>query len=481
MLPTKLAPQTPLFYHDSKTLYSAERFILNNAFSNPTAAPRWKLYFILLVFLSLLSTAPALALDEAPSTNAPAAAIEHWRDMKLGLFIHWGPWSQTGKGSIWEITHETDPIKRQAYFDLPKTFNPTRFDPAAWASMAKRAGVKYVVFTTKHHDGFCNFDTATTDFRITNPQFPYHASPNADITAALTRAFRAAGLGVGLYFSNLDWHYPGNGFTDQGRLSPDFPRQSPAAWNDYVQFETNQVHELLGNYGKIDIFWFDIPWPAQAQSDWLPMLRMMRRQQPNVIIDDRGSGPFADFSTYEQAVPAGGVPGPWESNITISEGAGFWYKGPDAQYKSSQQLIRLLADVASKDGNLLLNIGPGPDGAWAPQEQQRLSELGDWLADNGPAIYGTRGSLTDAQPSWGRVTHNGKKTYLIVFDWPKPGEPLELANGLIGGARKVVRASLLKRGTEIAYGTSLDGSTLDLTLPATSPTGAPSVVVLDCE
>jgi alpha-L-fucosidase len=411
---------------------------------------------IVLIVVCFLAPALASAQDDKLAIQAPSAAIERWRDMKLGLFIHWGPWSQTGRGSIWDILQEPDPVKRRAYFHLGDTFDPVKFDADQWARTAQHAGMKYVVFTTKHHDGFCNFDTALTDYRITSPRNPYHA----DLTAQIVKAFRAVGIKIGLYYSNIDW-----------LQLPEFPNQSPERWERYVRYESGQVRELLSLYGPIDIFWFDINRPKQYQGSFEPMLRMMRRMNPNLILDDRGTGEFADFATWEQELPKKTPAGPWEANITLSQGRGFWYKGPDETYKSSTEVIRLLAEVVSRGGNLLLNIGPRPNGTWTPGEIGILADLGRWLRVNGEAIYGTRPCGFAQVPNWGRITRHGNRMYLIVFDWPREGRPLHVTTSAKAQSCEILGGRTVQ-AREMADGFEID-------LPTQPPDSEASVIEVD--
>ena len=399
--------------------------------------------------------------------------LRQWQDAKLGLFIHFGPWSQTEEGSIWKIA-QASPPERERYLSLYKTFNPIHFDAAALAALAQRAGIRYAVFTTKHHDGFCNFDSALTDFKITSPVCPYSASPHPDLTRDVVDAFRAQGLMVGLYYSHVDWHHPGGGWHHDAKLDPSFLSLHPELWHEYVAYETGQVRELLTRYGPIDIFWFDIFWPQGGMADAIPMLRMMRQLQPDMLINNRGTGDFGDFITPEQGVPDKPYPQPWETCMTISDGPGFWYKGPYAKYKSAAQLIHVLADAASKGGNLLLGVGPRPDGTLPPQEAQGLEQLGQWLKTNGEAIYGTTGSSLDEVPAWGRVTRSGSRLFLIVFDWPPGGAPLRLHL-----KQAVNSASLLCNGVPVNCRRASAESEWEIERPAISGDELPMVVKLE--
>lgn len=380
-----------------------------------------------LSILLVLGTLTPLAVRADSPLHASSARLQFWQDAKLGLFIHWGPWSQSENGLIWSIETTKDPAQRARWLDLYKTFNPAKFDPDEWAKTAGDAGMKYVVFTTQHHDGFCNFDTALSDYRITAPDCPYSKSPRPDVTAEIVRAFRARKMKVGLYYSLIDWHHPDGAWHHNTAIDETFVRAHPDRWRAFAAHQAGQVRELLTHYGPIDILWFDVGWPKDAAPDARSMLRDVRTLQPDILVNDRGTLDFADFVTPEQGIPNPVPPGPWETCITISEGNGFWYKGPDAKYKSTPALIRILAEVVSRGGNLLLNIGPRSDGSFPPEETERLKELGQWLGTNCEAIYGTSRSPLADVPAWGRVTRKGSSLYLIVLDPPKSGSPLHLA------------------------------------------------------
>lgn len=436
---------------------------------------------------------------EILSLHAPKERMQWWNEQKFGLFIHWGPWSQTSIGAIWQIVKKDAPDVREKRFELYKTFNPTEFNPRQWAQLARQAGMRYVVFTTKHHDGFCNFDTKWTDLKITNPQCPYSRSENPDIVRQIVDAFRQEGLAIGHYYSHIDWHHPaGKYFSkrhwqyDEGLIDKD-----PQLWHYFATFEKGQVRELLTNYGPVDIFWFDITWPSArrfkdsivkhrfenplVKKDVVDMVKMMRTLAPGLIINNRGVDAYGDFDTPEQRIPKKTPQGPWETNMTISDphrrkAGGYWYNGPDAKYKSLDELLRVMAEVFSKGGNFLLNVGPRPDGKIPDGEAERLRQIGQWMKTNGEAVYGTERSPLPSAPEWGYITRKGQCLYMIVFDWPKKGEtlPLTLKN-------KIKKAWLIKDNTPVSFTRKADGTVVELALPASAPDEVASVVAVEFE
>jgi alpha-L-fucosidase len=340
-----------------------------------------------------------------------AERLEWFRDLKFGLFMHWGPYSQWGCLESWPLVEEDtwaraddlpawverdrdiEQFKRD-YYALNRTFNPTEFDPQPWVAAAKRAGMQYVVFTTKHHDGFCMFDTRQTDYRITHPNCPFSADPRANIADGIFSAFRAEGFGIGVYFSKSDWHCP-------WYWSPDRPARTrnpnydtaaePDKWEQFVQFVHGQIEELMTGYGPVDILWLDggqVRPPSQdIRMD--EIARMARRHQPGLIIADRTvGGEHENYLTPEQEVPDEPLlEKPWESCITMGDQ---WSFKPNDNYKSARDLIHLLIGVVAKGGNLLLNVGPQPDGRFPGVALSRLAEIGDWMDVNAEAIHGTR-------------------------------------------------------------------------------------------
>jgi alpha-L-fucosidase len=392
---------------------------------------------VLVIGLALGLAALAGAAEEHPyvpeTDPVVRARLQQWQDLKFGLLMHWGSYSQWGIVESWSLCPEdygwcerregSDPgdyfTYKQEYENLQKTFNPVRFDPGRWAAAAAAAGMKYVVFTTKHHDGFCMFDTRLTDYKITSEDCPFHANPRADVTRAVFDAFRQEGLWTGAYFSKPDWHsehYWHPYWPPLDRNVNYDPDQYPESWEKFVQFTHGQIMELVTGYGPLDILWLDGGWVAkkdpadirrwyQGKLDGAPsgfiknrivnqdirldeLVTKARAAQPGLIVVDRAvPGAHQNYLTPENRVPEQALPYPWESCIIAGGG---WSWVPDARYKSVRETVHLLADIVAKGGNLLLNIAPGPDGAWHDGAYELLEGVGAWLELNGEAIYGTR-------------------------------------------------------------------------------------------
>ena len=352
------------------------------------------------------------------------AKLERWQDLKLGLLMHWGTYSQWGIVESWSLCSEDEDWCRRppdseygeykkAYEALQASFDPVRFDPERWARAAWDAGMRYVVFTTKHHDGFSMFDTKQTDYRITSPRTPFASDPHADVTRAIFDAFRARGFMVGAYFSKPDWHSPDYWwpyFATPDRYPNYDVTAHPERWARFVAFTHAQIRELMSGYGPVDILWLDGGWvrtrteeelaemrarpgfPKQrVQSLDIDMPRLVREAralQPGLIVVDRAvPGPYQDYLTPEARVPDEAIGHPWEVPMPMATS---WSYVPGDPYKSPRELVRMLVDVVARGGNLLLNIGPGPDGTWDPAAYERLAALGAWMRVNGKAIYGTR-------------------------------------------------------------------------------------------
>lgn len=343
--------------------------------------------------------------------------LDQWQDLKFGFMMHWGIYSQWGVVESWSICNEPwisrkgEPYTdyKARYQALNKTFNPTNFNPDQWAQTAKDAGMKYFVFTTKHHDGFCMYRTKQTDYAITDPTCPFSTNPKADVTGELVKAFRAKGFWTGLYFSKPDWHCPDywapEWATPDRNVNYD-PKTHQDRWQKYCDFTYNQIQELMTQYGDIDLLWLDGGWVRPAWSvdaecrDWLgcqgwiqdvnmPKIAAAARQNnPDLIIVDRSvHGKYENYRTPEQTVPDTLLPYPWETCMSMGDS---WSYVPNDNYKSTNKLIHILVDVVAKGGNYLLNVGPAPDGTLPQIAVQRMNEIGAWLKINGDAIYATR-------------------------------------------------------------------------------------------
>ena len=356
----------------------------------------------------------------APSFSRPASVtpvqtdplvqekLEWFQDLKFGLLIHWGPYSQWGVVESWTLCPEDEtwcerrgPLAadysayRLAYENLKNTFNPVKFDPGSWAAAAKEAGMRYVIFTTKHHDGFCMFDTKETDYKITDRSCPFSSDPRSNIAKEIFSAFRQQGFGIGAYFSKPDWHSPDYWWP----YFPPFDRnvnygvkKYPEKWEAFKAFTFKQVKELMSNYGPMDILWLDGGWvqPKNAGQDVdiAAIAAMARSLQPGLIVVDRAvEGPYQDYRTPEQEIPDRPLDGVWETCLTMATS---WSYVPDDIYKPARNLINILVKVVARGGNLLLNIGPNPQGELPPVSLERLKEIGGWMKVNGQAIYGTR-------------------------------------------------------------------------------------------
>ncbi len=381
-----------------------------------------KLFRVILLFPCFVRPAAGQHVKYVPPTDSAVQRhIAGWQDLKFGLLMHWGPYSQWGVVESWSICPEDEgwtqrkgPYAKnyaeyvKAYENLQTTFNPVKFAPGKWAEAARKAGMKYMIFTTKHHDGFCMFDTKETDYKITGPKTPFASNPRSNITKELFEAFRKENFSVGAYFSKPDWHHENYWwpyFPPKDRNVNYDPARYPDRWNAYKDFTYNQLKELVSQYGKVDILWLDGGWVRPLSSvdtsvewqrgikydqdiDMKKIAAMARSYQPGMIIVDRSvTGEYENYTTPEQEVPAEPLSYPWETCMTMG---GSWSYVPGDHYKPAHQLIQLLIKIVSRGGNFLLNIGPGPDGDWDPIAYERLEEIGKWMSVNGSAIYGTK-------------------------------------------------------------------------------------------
>ncbi len=398
----------------------------------------------------------------AQAAELPDERVRRYMDYKFGMFIHWGPYSLASVEASWPIMRperkERGTISEAEYRLLPTRFNPVKFEPKAWIRLAKEAGQRYMVFTSKHHDGFVMFDSAYTDYKITNT--PY----KKDLVAELAAACRAEGMPLGFYYSPPDMNHPG--YRDTSKPSSANWRGEPtrAEWVTYLDYMEVQVRELLTRYGELAVVWFD--GLGGGAYDGLRFQKLVRELQPKAVMNNR-IGIAGDFETPEQFVPKTLPTRPWETCMTINR---TWaYNRNDTNYKSTTQLIRMLIEVAGKGGNFLLNVGPTPEGAIQPEFEERLRGIGAWLKVNGEAIYGTTAGPLQDLP-WGRTTAKGGTIYLHVFDWPKG--TLEVA-GLRARVRQV---SLLAGGQRLRF--TQRGDRLSVQTPEQAPDPHATVLAL---
>ena len=390
----------------------------------------------LTLFFSFQLMAQAIYEDEryVPETDPLVLQnLEEWQGKKFGLLMHWGAYSQWGIVESWSLCPEdygwcqrtkgSNPSDyfayKQEYEALKNSFNPVKFDPDKWAKAAKYAGMKYVVFTTKHHDGFTMFDSKYTDYKVTDKDCPFSTHPKANIAKEVFSAFRKDDFWIGAYFSKPDWHHKNYWdpyFPPLDRNVNYDPQAYPEKWQKYVDFTHNQIMELMTDYGKMDILWLDGGWVAktpqqeitefyskrvqQSKGGFLKgkivnqdiqmdaLVAKAREKQPGLIVVDRAvHGKNQNYLTPENRVPEKTLPYPWESCI-ISGGG--WSYTPNAKYMSGKKGIHTLIDIVAKGGNLLLNIAPSPEGEWQQGAYDLLKEFGDWMQINSSAIYNTK-------------------------------------------------------------------------------------------
>ena len=404
--------------------------------------------------------------------------LEWFQDQKLALMMHFGVYTQLGCVESWPLSDgdadwarrfvdwEDDPAAfRKQYWDMNKSFNPIAIRPEVWADIAARDGFKYLIFTTKHHDGFCLFDTKYTDYKVTAPDCPFHTHRHANIVRDVFDAFRARGLGIAAYFSKPDWHCPWYWAEGQEKpvafdRNPTYdPKKNPELWEKFVQYTHGQLMELIEDYGRIDILWLD---GGQVRPDNGQDIRLSelvaraRKIQPWLLTSDRTvGGENENYITPENSVPTSPVRVPWESCLVVGGGFGYGY---DPRFKSPRELVHILIDVVCRGGNLALNLAPQPNGRLPREGVKVLDGMGDWLRANGEAIYGTR--LADPNES-GRVafTKKGDVHYALVRQPEGEGLTKTL---LIPWPHPVSRVTLIDPGVGIPFERVEDGITLTL-------------------
>lgn len=417
-----------------------------------------------------------------PTEPEVLAGIERWRDLKFGVIFHFGLYSHRGEVESWRICAEDeewigrpdsipyDEYKRQ-YWGAINEFAPVNLDPAAWAAVCKQAGLKYMVFTTKHHDGFCMWDTRQTDFSIAHGAFK--DDPRRDVAKEVFDAFRTQDFMIGAYFSKPDWHsqdYWWDHLATPNRLVNYNTQKHPERWERFKTFTKNQIEELVGgDYGKIDVLVLDGGWvcPALNQDIDMPAIaKMARGHQPGMLIVDRSvPGEYENWKTPERHIPTAQIDKPWESLLTMADD---WGWTPDDDYKSSERIIRELVEVVAKGGSLLLGVGPKPDGTLTDEAIERLEQIGAWLDKNGEAIYNTRSTRRYHDgDTWFTRSKDGNTLYAIytgsdaIVEW-RGNKPLRGSEVICLQTGKPVEWRRTWRGVE-------------LTMPGGLPVDLPAV------
>jgi alpha-L-fucosidase len=405
-----------------------------------------------------------------------------WREARFGMFIHWGIYAVPARGE-WFMTQGHVPKTEYEKFALQ--FDPTNFNAATWVRIAKDAGMKYLVITSKHHDGFSMFNTKATDYNVVKAT-PWHHDPLKD----LSQECRKQGVLFCVYYSIMDWHHPDQ---EPAKDDPEHPTYNPTKMlpdrkADYTDYMKTQLHELITQYHP-GVLWFDGSWPSWwTDADGRALYNWLREQDPKLIINNRVKG-AGDYGTPEQDIPATGLKEDWETCMTINNNSGF--NAGDHDFKSTQTLLRNLIDIASKGGNYLLNVGPDSAGVIPPPEVERLKAIGHWMKVNGEAVYGTgptpfgaeAGSYSDTEKdkngkpkfiaTWDwRATTKPGKIYLIIFNWPADGKFV-----VPGLDSRVKKAYLLEDGKKVGFRQNEQGVTLSL--PETAPDKIASVVCLN--
>ncbi len=413
--------------------------------------------------------------------------MEWWRDARFGMFVHWGLYAVpagTYQGrrvdGIGEWIMNSAHIPVAEYEKFAGQFNPVGFNADEWVRTARNAGMKYIVITSKHHEGFSLWDSKVTDYDIMD------ATPfKRDILAELAKACKKYKVKLCFYYSIMDWHHPDAqapfypNYNDTSKSNPNFSR--------YVEtYMKPQLAELINNYGPLGVLWFDGEWIKDwTEPQGKALYAWLRELQPDLIINNRvGKGRqgmeglnksddeyAGDFGTPEQQIPATGLPGvDWETCMTMNDTWGF--KSYDDNWKSSEDLIRKLADIASKGGNFLLNVGPTPEGLIPQPSVDRLEAMGKWMAVNSESIYGTTASPI-GMPDWGRCTAKDDKLYLHVFNWPADGKlSVALPNA------SVAKAYLLADKKKTKLPVTSDSAKVVVSVPQTAPDAVDSVIVL---
>lgn len=460
-----------------------------------------KKLFILFIITVFVSESVYSGGNENVKKLSDKERLQWWHEAKFGMFIHWGVYSlwagnyhgheQARGGAEWIMNRCKIPVAE--YQEKAKEFNPVNYNPDAWVRMAKEAGMKYLIITAKHHDGFALFDSKASKWDVVD------ATPYAkDLLKPLSEACKKYDIKLGFYYSQAqDWNNPGGSaarkLMKEGWPNPDStkidqyttehrghwdPAQETASFDDYIdRVSVPQVHELLSNYGEVSVLWWDTP--TNMTDEAAQKLKNQLELQPNIITNDRLKRPNfpGDTKTPEQKIPdqeelAGQN---WETCMTMNRTWG--YRTSDTNWKSTETLIRNLVDIVSKGGNYLLNIGPKPDGTFPDASIDRLKEIGKWMDVNGESVWKTQASPFGLL-SWGRCSQKEEKgktiLYFSVFDWPTDGKLV-----VPGLKNKVVKASLLATGKKVQASATKEG--LVLNVPQTAPDAIATVLKVEVE
>lgn len=427
-----------------------------------------------------------------PEEKEVLANLDKWQDQKFGVLFHWGLYSIPGIVESWSICSEdVDWIPRDStisyedykrdYYKLIEKFNPTDFNPNQWADVCKAAGIKYMIFTTKHHDGFNLFDTKQTDFSVMNSAFK--GNPKANVAKYVFDAFRQKGFMIGAYFSKPDWHceyYWWPRYATPGRNVNYKIENHPERWKAFQKFTYNQIEELMSGYGKFDILWLDGGWVAAPKQDIKmdSIAKMARSHQPDLIIVDRTiQGKYENYTTPERSIPEKQLPYPWESCLTLGSD---WGWTPNAKFKSANTVIASLIEVTAKGGSLLLGVGPTPKGLIQPEVEVILRQIGQWLKVNGEGIYNTR--ITPDYKSndvWFTASKDGNKRYALYIPNEKSALPesIEWENNIPLKNSPVI---LLQTGKKVKW--VREGNKIKVSLPLKSRlTKEPMVFSFKCQ
>lgn len=405
-----------------------------------------------------------------PTDPQVLTKLKHWQDQKFGVLMHWGLYSVPGIVESWSICSEDWIVRERKptyeedkawYWSQKDSLNPVNFDPSKWADVMKKAGMKYMIFTTKHHDGFCMFDTKYTDFSIAHG--PFGKDPRHNIAKEVFNAYRNKGFMIGCYFSKPDWHckwFWNPYYATPNRRINYKKQQHPDWWQNYRKFTQNQLNELTTDYGNIDILWLDGGWITGEEIGLDTILVDARKRNPGMISVDRTiRGKNENYQTPEQGIPAKQLDIPWESCITLSHA---WGWTPNAKFKSPNKVIGILSEIVAKGGCLALGVGPKADGTLQPEVVNTLLKIGSWLNKNGQAIYSTvNAAHYNDGKVWFTADKNGKILYAIyaLEDGEKTPKTITWTENKPKG--KLV---LLQNGKSVKY--TVKGNQVTVTLPS---------------